>query len=150
MSAIKEVVDIDRSPEDVYAYVIEPSHLPEWQLSAVAARQVDEGPFGLGSRVEVTRHVGRRTVPMTMEVTEYDPPRSWGLRGIDGPIRGHVHGTVEPIDDGRRSRVTMDLDFEGHGLGKVLLPLVVRPQVRKELPRNEQLLKDRLEHGAAS
>ena len=150
MSAIKEVVDIDRSPEDVYAYVVEPSHLPEWQLSAVSARQVEEGPFGIGSRVEITRHVGRRTIPMTMEVTEYDPPRSWGMRGIDGPIRGHVHGTVEPIDDGRRSRLTMDLDFEGHGLGKVLLPLVVRPQVRKELPRNEQLLKDRLEHGPAS
>jgi hypothetical protein len=31
----------------------------------------------------------------------------------------------------------------------VLLPLVVRPQVRKELPRNEQLLKDRLEHTTA-
>jgi hypothetical protein len=27
-----------------------------------------------------------------------------------------------------------------------MVPLVVRPQVRKELPRNEQLLKDRLEH----
>jgi hypothetical protein len=42
--------------------------------------------------------------------------------------------------------VTIEVDFEGHGVGKVLVPLVVRPQVRKELPRNEQLLKDRLEH----
>jgi hypothetical protein len=86
---------------------------------------------------------------MTMEYTEYDPPHSWSVRGIDGPIRGNFHGEVEPIDEGRRARVTMELDFEGHGIGKVLLPLVVRSQVRKEMPRNEQLLKDKLEHGAA-
>lgn len=150
MSGFHEEIDVNRTPEDVWAYVIDPSHLPEWQASAISAEQLDEGPFGLGSRVRITRHVGRRReMPMTMEVTEFDPPHAWGLRGIDGPVRGRVHGEITPLDDGRRSRVTMDLDFEGHGLGRVLLPLVVRPQVRKELPRNEQLLKDRLEHTAA-
>ncbi|MET7477661.1 SRPBCC family protein [Streptomyces sp. NPDC005648] len=149
MTIIRESVDVDRAAEDVYAYVIDPSHMPEWQLSAVSAERLDEGPLHTGSQVRVTRRIGRREIPMTMEYTEYDPPHSWTVRGIDGPIRGNFHGEVEPIDDGRRARVTMELDFEGHGVGKVLLPLVVRPQVRKELPRNEQLLKDRLEHGAA-
>jgi hypothetical protein len=92
------------------------------------------------------RRVGNREMPMTMEFTEYDPPHSWSLRGIDGPVRGHFHGAVEPLDDGRRTRVTLDLDFEGHGIGKLLVPLVVRPQARKELPRNEQLLKERLQN----
>lgn len=149
MSAFHEEIDVDRRPEDVFAYVMEPSHLPEWQQSAVAAEQLDEGPLGVGSRLRITRHVGRRDMPMTMEVTEYEPPRSWGMRGIDGPIRGRVHGEITPLDDGRRSRVALDVDFEGRGLGKILLPLVVRPQVRKELPHNEQLLKDRLEHSGA-
>jgi hypothetical protein len=31
-------------------------------------------------------------------------------------------------------------------MGKILVPLVVRRQVRKEFPVNERLLKDRLEH----
>ncbi|MDX3240959.1 SRPBCC family protein [Streptomyces sp. ME18-1-4] len=149
MSDFRDSIDVDRSPEDVWAYVIDPSHLPEWQQSAVSAEPLDPGPVGVGSRLRITRHVGRRDVPMTMEYTEYDPPRAWGLQGVDGPIRGHVHGEITPLDDGRRSRVTMELDFEGKGMGKVLLPLVVRPQVRKELPHNERLLKDRLEHGMA-
>ncbi|MFE7171805.1 SRPBCC family protein [Streptomyces sp. NPDC057616] len=148
MSAFHEEIDVDRTPEDVWAYVIDPSHLPEWQLSAVSAEQLDAGPLHPGSRVRVTRRVGSREMPMTMEFTEYEPPHSWGLRGVDGPVRGTFHGVVEPLDDGRRTRVTMDLDFEGHGIGKVLLPLLVRPQVRKELPRNEQLLKNKLEHTA--
>jgi hypothetical protein len=33
-------------------------------------------------------------------------------------------------------------------MGKVLTPLVVRPNARKELPRNEQRLKEILERGA--
>ncbi|MCX4765297.1 SRPBCC family protein [Streptomyces sp. NBC_01275] len=149
MSDFHESIDVDRSPEDVWAYVIDPSHLSEWQASAVAAEPLDEGPVGVGSRLRITRHVGRRDMPMTMEYTQYDPPRAWGLQGVDGPVRGHFHGEITPLDGGRRARVTMDLAFEGHGIGKVLLPLVVRPQVRKELPLNERLLKQRLEHETA-
>jgi hypothetical protein len=59
-------------------------------------------------------------------------PRNWVVRGIDGPIRGIVNGTVEPLDDGARSRVTIELDFEGHGLGKLLVPLVVRRQAERD------------------
>jgi hypothetical protein len=59
-----------------------------------------------------------------------------------------VRGTIEPLNDGMRSRVTIELDFEGHGIGKLLVPLVVRRQARKELPKNQQNLKDRLESGA--
>ncbi|WP_217234639.1 SRPBCC family protein [Streptomyces sp. AC555_RSS877] len=145
MSAIREVIDIDRSPDDVYTYVTDTSHLPDWQLSAVSARRLDKGPLHEGSQVRVLRRIGSREMPMTVEFDEHVPPHSWGLHGVDGPVRPRVHGAIEPLDEGRRSRVTIDIDFEGHGLGKVLVPLVARPQMRKELPRDKQLLKDRLE-----
>lgn len=148
MSAIKETIEISRRPEDVYAYMTDASHLPEWQESAVSARHVLGTPEGVGSRVAVTRRIGRREIPMTMEWSELDPPRSWRIDGVDGPVRGHAHGTIEPVGDGERSRVTIELDFEGHGVGKVLVPLVVRPQARKEMRRNEQHLKDVLERRA--
>lgn len=149
MSVIREVIDVDRSPEDVYAYITDPSHLPEWQLSAVKAEPLDEGPVHVGSRVRVTRRIGNREMPMTVEFDRLDPPYSWDLHGIEGPVRPRTHGEIEPLDDGRRSRVTIEIDFEGHGLGKALVPLVVRPQVRKELPRDEQLLKECLERPTA-
>lgn len=148
MSAIKESVDISCRPEDVFSYVTDPSHLPEWQESAVSVRPVGDAPVAVGLRVVVTRRIGRRDIPMTSEVTELDPPRSWRVDGIDGPIRGHVKGTIEPLGDGERSRLTLSLDFETHGIGKVLVPLVVRPHVRKEMPRNEQTLKRLLEGSA--
>jgi hypothetical protein len=37
--------------------------------------------------------------------------------------------------------------LEGHGIGELLVPLVVRRQALKELPTNLQNLKERLESG---
>ncbi|MER7461355.1 SRPBCC family protein [Streptomyces sp. NPDC097981] len=146
MSAIRQSIDISRSPEDVFEYVTDPTHLPEWQDSAVSARPLDGAPLHVGSKVAVTRRMGKREFPMTMEVTELDPPRSWHIQGVDGPVRGDVRGTIEPLDGGKRSRVTLDLDFEGHGIGKVVAPLVVKPYARREMPRNEEKLKHLLEN----
>lgn len=148
MTPIVESIEISRRPEDVFSYVTDPSRLPEWQESVVRVRREGDAPLAEGSRVVVTRRVGRREQPMTTEVTELNPPGSWAVRGIDGPVRGIVKGTIEPLGDGERSRVTIALDFEGHGIGKLLVPLVVRRQARTEMPRNQQKLKDRLESGA--
>jgi hypothetical protein len=39
----------------------------------------------------------------------------------------------------------MELDFEGHGIGKLLVPLVVRRQAEKELTQSHIDLKIKLE-----
>jgi uncharacterized protein YndB with AHSA1/START domain len=149
MEPVANSIEIARPPEEVFAYVTDPSHLPEWQESVVSA---DGGaPPTVGSRAVVTRRIGRMEKAATSEVTESDPPRTWAVRGIDGAIRGTVTGTVKPLDDGARSRVTIVLGFESRGIGKLLLPLALlaRRQARSEIPRNMQLLKQRLEAGAS-
>ena len=145
MAAIVESIEISCRPEDVFSYVTDPSRLPEWQGSVVSVRRQDDAPLAVGSRTVVTRRVGRRQWPMTAEVSELNPPRSWGIRGVDGPVRGNVEGTIQPLDDGERSRVTIALDFEARGIGKLLVPLIVRRQARAEVPRNMAKLKERLE-----
>jgi uncharacterized protein YndB with AHSA1/START domain len=147
MAAIVESIEIARRPEDVFSYVTDPAHLPDWQESVVSVRREGEGPVVVGSRVVVTRRVGRRDRAMTVEMSELNPSSSWAVRGIDGPIRGMVQGTVEPLENGEHSRVTIKLDLEGHGIGKLLVPLVVRRQAASEMPRNQRRLKERLESG---
>ncbi|MGW7435218.1 SRPBCC family protein [Streptomyces sp. NPDC054849] len=145
MSTIRNSIEIDRTPEDVYSYITDLTHLPEWQDSAVAAVPVGELPVHVGSQVVVTRRIGKRSIPTMMEYTELDPPRSWHLHGVKGPVRPDVRGTIEPLDGGARSRVTLAVDFEGHGMGRALVPVVVRPMIRKEMPRSEEKLKHLLE-----
>jgi hypothetical protein len=91
--------------------------------------------------------VERRKVPggvraMTIETTEFDSPRRIGFRGVDGPVRAFGAATVSPSGEG--ARVSVELDFEGHGIGKLVLPLV-RKQARREVPLDQQRLKERLE-----
>jgi hypothetical protein len=45
--------------------------------------------------------------------------------------------------------VSIAVDFEGHGIGKLLVPLVVRRRAAKEMPTNVARLKDRLESSSA-
>jgi hypothetical protein len=72
------------------------------------------------------------------------PPRSWAAHGVDGPIRPAANITIDPLNDGARSRVTFALDFEGHGIGKPLVP-AVRRQALKVAPTSYRNLKERLE-----
>ena len=90
--------------------------------------------------------MGKREQEITYEVTEHDPPRTFAFRGIDGPVRVVGRGTVEPVGDGSSSKVTIELDFSGHGFGKLLAPLA-RSQARKQVPKDQQRLKERLESG---
>jgi uncharacterized protein YndB with AHSA1/START domain len=145
MAPIVESVEIARPADDVYAYMVDPSHLTEWQEGLVSVRQEGEASVAVGSRFVTVRRVGGRERTMTMEIAELNPPKSFRGRGVDGPVRGIVHGSVEPVGDGTRSRATIELDFEGHGIGMLLVPLVVRRQAKQEMPKNMRLLKDALE-----
>lgn len=146
-AAIRQSIEISRSPEDVFAYLDDPSRHGEWQDQIVKAEVQTPGPIKVGTRVKQTMRFGGREQDMSYEITEHDPPRSFAFRGLDGPVRPIGHGKVEPVGDGEHSRVTIELDFEGHGVGKLLRPLVVS-QARKQVPKNQQQLKERLESGA--
>ena len=147
MAAI-ESVEIAGRAEEVFSYVTDPSRFPEWQHGVVSGRMEGGGTYGVGARCITTRRIGGAERAATSEVTAISPPRSWAVRGLDGPIRAIVNVRVEPLNESARSRVTIEVDFEGHGIGKLLVPLVVRRQAAKEMPTNLQTLKERLEGSA--
>jgi hypothetical protein len=93
-----------------------------------------------------TRRIGGADRPSTSELVRIDPPRTWEVRGTDGPIRAAVDVLVEPLSDSR-SRLTISVDFTGHGIGKILVPLMVRREARKEMPDNMAALKQKMEAG---
>lgn len=140
-------IEISRSPTEVFAYLDELERHGEWQTSIVEAHRETDGPTRVGTRARERRKVPGRTVEMTYEITEHNPPRSVSFRTLNGPIRPVGHVTVEPLNDGAASRVTVELELEGHGLGKLIAPLANR-DARRTVPQDQQRLKDRLESGA--
>jgi uncharacterized protein YndB with AHSA1/START domain len=148
VAPIVSETEIARPPEEVFAYVTNPSRFAEWQVDATSASMKGDGLPRVGSRYATTRLIGGAVrTTTTSEITEINPPRSWAARGTGGPVRETVRYTVEPLEDDERSRVTIQLDFEGRGIGRLVVPLVVRRQARKEMPINCRNLKERLEAG---
>lgn len=145
MAPITTSVDVDRSAEDVFAYATDPTRFHEWQQGVIDGHMDRPGIPTVGARCSTTRRIGGANRASTSHVTHINPPTTWGVRGADGPIRAIVDVTVEPLT-AERSRLTIAVDFEGHGIGKLLVPLVVRRQARKEMPTNLATLKRRLEH----
>jgi carbon monoxide dehydrogenase subunit G len=138
-------IEVNRPPEMAFAYVIDPVRFAEWQEGVVSGYMEGGETPAVGDKCLMTRRIGFAQRVVTSEITHVDPPRTWGLRGIDGPIRATVDVRVEGLDSGRRSRVSIDINFEGRGIGKLIVPLVIRPQAAKEMPANLERLKQRLE-----
>ena len=144
-SPIVSAIEIDSPPAEVFAYVTDPSRFAEWQSNVVSGEVENHRPQTVGSRCVTTRRMGRTERTATQEITELDPPKRWSVRGVDGPVRADVDVRVDPLDDGARSRVTISLQFSGHGIGKLIVPLFVRPSAPAEVARSCQNLKGRLE-----
>lgn len=142
---ISTSIDVDRPAAGLFEYVTDPSRFSEWQNGVIDGHMESTGPPSVGDKCSATRRIGFTDRLVTSEVTHVDPPHKWGVRGIDGPIRAAVDVTVEPLEDDQRSRVTITIDFTAYGIGKLLVPLLVRRQARREMPANLQRLKQRLE-----
>jgi uncharacterized membrane protein len=147
MAPISESIEINRRPEEVFAYLDDVERHSEWQEQIVDVQPQGDQPMGVGKRVRETRRVPGGDRSMTYEITEHDPPRQSSFRVLDGPIRAVGTVSIEPIGDGSRSRLTITLDFQGRGIaGKVLLP-VAKGQARKQIPKDQAKLKALLETG---
>jgi uncharacterized protein YndB with AHSA1/START domain len=142
MAPVTSTIEVARPAPEVFAYVTDPSTMSEWQQGCLSGH-MDGSPTHVGSQCTTVRKIGGRAREVTTKITEFDPPRRWADRGTDGPIRAIVAVTVEPL--AAASRVTIEVDFTGHGIGKLLVALLVRRQAAREMPGNMERLKRRLE-----
>jgi len=139
-------IEISRTPHDVFAYATDFAQFGTWQDSVTSVNNEGAPTVRIGSEAIVTRRVGPRRLRATEQITMLTPPSSWEVRGDGGvPVTAIARGKIEPLDGGSRSRVTISLGFEGHGIGKLLIPLVIRRQARRQLPQNIAKLKKVLE-----
>jgi uncharacterized protein YndB with AHSA1/START domain len=138
MAPLVSTIEVARPPWEVFVVATDPLRFAEWQPDVLRVEMLDP------SRIATTRRMsgGERTI--VQEIIRNDPPNRWAVQAVDGPIRPHATITVEPISGGAGSRVTFTLDFEGHGLGVPLVP-VVRRQAEKAAPTSYENLKNLLE-----
>jgi uncharacterized protein YndB with AHSA1/START domain len=123
MSRIRVSVEIARPPADVWSVVEPIEHHVDWMADAIEIRFTGALTRGVGTTFECDTRVGPIKLTDVMTITEWEPPRSMGVRHA-GVVSGTGIFVLEPIDLGRRTRFiwTEDLDipwFLGGRLGAV-------------------------------
>ena len=133
---------IDRPAGEVFAYATDPDKLATWQTNTVSAVRLDDGPLGPGSRLrEVHRAPGGKELESVVEVSEYEPPRTFALRVVEGtPV--HLRMTFGPRDSGTLLR------FAAHGrltgalrLAEPLLQRTLKRQFTRQCATLKQVLE---------
>lgn len=117
---------IDRPIEEVFAFLADGTNDPSFSPRVVEIRKATDGPTGVGTVYESTvKDAGMKT-QREFELTEFDQPTRirWTERSknaITVPTGGY---DLEPSGDG--TKLTVSNEFEGHGFGKLILPLALR------------------------
>jgi hypothetical protein len=134
MLAYASDIVIDRPPEAVFPYFVEPSRQGQW--SDVQMRRLTEPPFGRGSRLEVTFGMGPLKARIGLEITALEENRRMAWTSFSGPIRWAGEYHLEPAGAGTKVSQEGTLTFSG--LWRLLEPIVgaeIRTGEEKELEK---------------
>ncbi|MEU3168132.1 SRPBCC family protein [Streptosporangium sp. NPDC006930] len=126
-SHISVSVDAHARPEQVFSVLTDWPRHHEWMVLTRARVTAGDGR-GTGSRLEAFSGVGPAGFLDTMEITEWDPPRSVGVRHTGRLVRGTGVFRVLPREGGGSTIVwkeDLDVPFGAAGrLGwRVIKPL---------------------------
>jgi carbon monoxide dehydrogenase subunit G len=110
MSQITVSTELDATPAEVWD-ILEPieRHV-DWMADAVAIRFITDQTRGVGTQFLCDTKVGPLRLTDQMEITEWVPQRSMGVRHT-GVVTGTGVFTLEGIDLGRRTRFTWSEDL---------------------------------------
>ena len=115
MIRFSNTIDIARTPADVFAYLADLEHTPEWNWAVTRTRKLDPGPVAVGTRFRQTRSVPRQAVEV-LEVTRLDADRRIDIVEDLAPLAAHLTYELSPVPHGTRLSNVVELDPPGpHG-----------------------------------
>lgn len=143
MIRFSNTIEIGRPPGDVFAYLADLEHTPEWNSAITSTRNITPGPVVLGSRFRQTRSVPRPAVEM-LEITRLDPDRRIEIVGDLASFPARL--TYELSSGPRGTTLTNSVELEPPGpLG--LLGGLFTGRVQASVAENLGVLRTLLERG---
>jgi hypothetical protein len=127
MARYQATVQSPRPATETFAYLATFSNAAEWDPGVLAGEQLDPGPVGPGTRFRlVVPFLGRR-MPLTYQVTRYQPGHAVVLTAINGLLRA----TDKIVVTGNAGGSTISYEAEVRLRGPLgLLDPLLRPGFR--------------------
>lgn len=125
-------LEINRPIEDVFAFVADARNMDQWVVGVSDVRLVSDRTDTVGARYESDYTYSGRTQRMTYEVTEYDAPNRYAIRG-EGPFPFAGELVLEETATG--TRVTNTIDAGSDGLFTTAMFTLFAPLMRRVMAR---------------
>jgi len=120
---IERRVEIGVPPEQVFAFVADPSNISRWQTGVQSVERTSQGPLAQGERIVIVREAIGQRVRAELDVRELDPSRRCILGGVVGGVDVETAFEAAPADDGG-SLLTLTITLRAPGLIAFLEPMM--------------------------
>ncbi len=121
MTVLRERIHTTLPLERAFAFVGDFANAEQWDPGVTTSVRTNPGPVGVGARYDLGVRMGGRTVPMTYEVTAFDPQRLVVLEGAGRGVRAVDEIRFSATGDGTRIDYVADIRLVG--LLRLVAPL---------------------------
>jgi uncharacterized protein YndB with AHSA1/START domain len=118
---------INRPIEEVFAFLADGENDKKFSSRVLEINKATDGPPGVGTVFKSTVKDAGMKSSREFELTEFEVPTKirWAERSKNAVTVPNGGYDLAPAGDGA-TQVTIFNDFEGHGMGKLLVPLAAR------------------------
>jgi carbon monoxide dehydrogenase subunit G len=117
---------IDRPIEEVFAFVADGENDPKFSPRVLEIRKTTDGPSEVGTVYASTvKDAGMKT-QREFKLTEFEAPTRIRWTELSKNMITVSEGGYDLAREGEGTRLTVHNEFEGHGFGKLILPLALR------------------------
>ena len=143
MRSFKHSIHIDRSPAQVWAFMMDFDKAPRWRTQVREMRIMTDGPLRVGTELRITFELPDRVRTVRCDVSAFETARRFGLRSATKKATGTFEYLLAP--EGTGTRVTFTCDLRPNGLMWLLVPMMIRsnrtrfaqqlPNLKREVER---------------
>ncbi len=122
MAHYRASLDIERPPEEIFAYLSDFSTTREWDPGVVEAERLNSQALGEGTEFRLVAEFLGRKNELTYRIVEYDPPHAVTFVGENATVISRDRITFEPT--AAATRVTYDADLALKGALRIADPVL--------------------------
>lgn len=139
------ILIIERPVEDVFAYLIDPSTVPDWQPDIVKQTKITEGPTRVGTLFLNLRKSLLKDFEYEREVVEYIPFKTYSYNNLDSSLKFNVKYNLEPVKNGTKIEISGKFLEPTTGHYQFLPQWLLRHAIKYVFVKHHKLLKMNLE-----
>ena len=117
---------IDRPIDEVFAFLADGENDPKFSPRVLEIKKTTDGPSGVGTVYASTvKDAGMKT-QREFKLTDFEAPTRIRWTELSKNMITVPEGGYDLAREGEGTRLTVHNEFEGHGFGKLILPLALR------------------------